>query len=79
VLEDTALIKSKERFPDHVQITLQAGVDSQALLHRLIGAGARINRFEMVEPSLNEIFIESVGKAEARDQRLEGRGQATTF
>jgi ABC-type uncharacterized transport system ATPase subunit len=38
-------------------------VDSQALLHRLIAAGARINRFEMVEPSLNEIFIKSVGKA----------------
>ena len=64
VLEDTSLIKSVSRFPSHIEITPQDGVDPQTLLHRLIGAGARINRFEMVEPSLNEIFIESVGKAE---------------
>ena len=60
VLEDTSLIKSVSRFPSHIEITPQDGVDPQTLLHRLIGAGARINRFEMVEPSLNEIFIESV-------------------
>jgi len=63
VLEDVSLIKSINRFPGHIEITPQDGVDPQTLLHRLVAAGARINRFEMVEPSLNEIFIESVGKA----------------
>jgi len=30
------------------------------LLEKLIAAGAQITRFELVEPSLNDIFIEKV-------------------
>jgi len=64
LLADATLVKSVAQFPDHVEVALQDGADSQALLHRLVAAGARINRFELVEPSLNEILIESVSRTE---------------
>ncbi|MCI0485353.1 MAG: ATP-binding cassette domain-containing protein [Blastocatellia bacterium] len=59
------LVKRHNRFPNYSEITLNDGSDAQEVLLRAIGAGARVNRFEMVEPSLNEIFIEIVtGKNE---------------
>jgi ABC-type uncharacterized transport system ATPase subunit len=45
-------------------MVLQDGADSQEVLRRALAAGARVNRFELVEPSLNEIFIESVTQKE---------------
>ena len=42
----------------------QAGADAQDLL-RDVSARVRVNRFELVEPSLEQIFIETVGKADA--------------
>ena len=43
----------------------QRHADSQALLREAISK-ARINKFELVEPSLEEIFIQTVGgKADA--------------
>jgi ABC-2 type transport system ATP-binding protein len=59
------LVKRHNRFANHSEILLNDGVDAQEVLKRAIAAGARVNRFELVEPSLNEIFIESVkGKNE---------------
>ena len=54
------LVKRHSRFPNYSEILLQEGADAQEVLRRAIAAGARVNRFELVEPSLNEIFIESV-------------------
>jgi ABC-type uncharacterized transport system ATPase subunit len=39
---------------------LNEGANAQALLKALIAAGAMIERFEMIEPSLHDIFIEKV-------------------
>lgn len=47
-------------FEDHVEIRLKDGADPQQLLRDAVGR-ARINKFELVEPSLEEIFIETVG------------------
>ena len=54
------LIKRHNRFPNYSEILLNEGVDAQEVLRRAMAAGARVNRFEMVEPSLNDIFIECV-------------------
>lgn len=51
-----------ERRRDFTEVTLNDHDDPQALLQHLLTSGARINRFELVAPSLNEIFIESVTK-----------------
>ncbi|MEK7831435.1 MAG: DUF4162 domain-containing protein, partial [Acidobacteriota bacterium] len=45
---------------DHTEVILKDHDDPQSLLQHLLTSGARITRFELVAPSLNEIFIESV-------------------
>jgi ABC-type uncharacterized transport system ATPase subunit len=39
---------------------LAEGANAQVLLKRLVDAGASISKFEMIEPSLNDIFIAKV-------------------
>jgi len=43
------------------ELKLKDGVDPQLVLERLMGTGARIRRFERVEPSLNRIFLDKAG------------------
>jgi ABC-2 type transport system ATP-binding protein len=63
VTNDPAFVDKAQRFHDRIEVHPAAGVDGQQLLHRLIAVGARVRRFEMVEPSLDEIFIESVNRS----------------
>ncbi len=54
-------IAEYRQYPGHVEITLKDHADAQALL-RAAEQQARIYRFELVEPSLEEIFIQTVGE-----------------
>jgi ABC-2 type transport system ATP-binding protein len=54
-------IAGYSEFPGHVEIRLKEHGDAQALL-RAAQQQARIYRFELVEPSLEEIFIQTVGE-----------------
>jgi ABC-2 type transport system ATP-binding protein len=64
------LVKRHNRFANYSEILLNNGADAQEVLKRALAAGARVNRFELVEPSLNEIFIETVtGKAATKQSR----------
>ncbi|HYE74550.1 MAG TPA: ATP-binding cassette domain-containing protein [Blastocatellia bacterium] len=65
LLDGHPLVKTITPKSHHLEITLQDNADSQALLKDLVAADVRINRFELIEPTLNEIFIESVGAANA--------------
>jgi ABC-2 type transport system ATP-binding protein len=60
VLEDRSLVASVTEHADEVEVQLRDGVDSQALLNSLIQSGSRIEKFEQIEPSLNDIFIAAV-------------------
>jgi ABC-2 type transport system ATP-binding protein len=60
VLDDPALVSKLVRHADEAQALLTPGADAQVLLKRLIGAGATVEKFELVEPSLNDIFITKV-------------------
>jgi len=64
VLEDETLVASVERHSDDLEALLAPGADAQELLGRLLAAGARVSRFELVEPSLHDIFIEKVSGGE---------------
>jgi ABC-2 type transport system ATP-binding protein len=68
VLEDARLVASFKRHSDDLEALLAPGADAQELLRRLLAAGARVTRFELVEPSLHDIFIEKVGS----DERVGG-------
>lgn len=54
---DERLVRSVQQSPDESAIQLHKGADAQELLHRLIERGARITKFELVEPTLKDIFI----------------------
>ncbi|MCI0665650.1 MAG: ATP-binding cassette domain-containing protein [Acidobacteria bacterium] len=52
---------------DHIEVVLKDPTDGQELLRQALSAGAVINRFQMVEPSLNDIFIKTVGAKNGED------------
>ncbi len=53
-------VKNFSQRRDHIEVTLNDEGDPQKFLQHLLSGGAHITRFELVAPSLNEIFIESV-------------------
>ena len=55
------VIAECRQYPGHVEIKLKEHADAQALL-RAAEQHARIYRFELVEPSLEQIFIQTVGE-----------------
>ncbi len=61
-LSDPA-IASINRFGSGVEAKLKPGADPQQILKAAIEVGAQINRFELLEPSLNDIFIEKTAHA----------------
>ena len=61
VLRDPSLVTKVDDNNNYFEIELAPNADSQALLRRLIEAGASINRFELVQPSLHQIFLQRVG------------------
>jgi len=46
---------------DYVELTMPRGTDPQELLRAAVARGDRVTRFEIADPSLEEIFIERVG------------------
>ena len=62
-LSNKALVLSYNDYGNYVEIQMTPGADSQALLEA-ISARARVNRFEVVEPSLEAIFIDVVSNSE---------------
>ena len=65
------LIKRQRQFASYSELLLADGVDAQEILQLAIAGGVRIHRFELVEPSLNDIFIESVKRANENGKRDE--------
>lgn len=63
-LEEKRLVQSYNDYGNYVEVRLAPGADSQDLL-RLAMSQARLDKFELMEPSLEEIFIEVVGKSNA--------------
>jgi ABC-2 type transport system ATP-binding protein len=61
ILQDRSLVKRAEQHADEIEVELADGADDQALLKKLVESGARVSKFEKIEPSLNDIFIDVVG------------------
>ncbi len=60
VLEDQGLVSAISRHSDGVEVLLARDTTAQELLARLVSGGASIEKFEMLEPSLHDIFIQKV-------------------
>jgi ABC-2 type transport system ATP-binding protein len=63
-LHQNELVGSYNNYGNYVEVRLAPGADPQQLLHAA-AERSRISKFELVEPSLEEIFIEVVGKNHA--------------
>ena len=60
VLNDPQLVAKVMQHSDELEALLAVGANAQELLQRLLASGATITKFELIEPSLNDIFIEKV-------------------
>jgi ABC-2 type transport system ATP-binding protein len=63
-LHEPRLVQSFNDYGNYVEVRLASGADTQELL-RLASSQARLDRFEVMQPSLEEIFIEAVSKPNA--------------
>ena len=63
-LHENGLVESFNHYGNYVEVRMVPGADSQKLLH-MVAQRSRVNKFELVEPSLEEIFIDTVGKTDA--------------
>lgn len=64
VLSDTQLVSKRVVHADEIIVNLTDGTDTQMLLRKLVDSGAVISKFEQVEASLNDIFIDKVKGAD---------------
>lgn len=62
VLEDRRLVAKIVEHADEKEIVLTENADAQTLLRKLLDNGAIVSKFEQIEPSLNDIFIEKIGQ-----------------
>jgi ABC-2 type transport system ATP-binding protein len=63
-LQSSELVQSFNNYGNYVEVKLRPGADAQALLQSAMSR-VRLNKFELVEPSLEEIFIDVVGNHNA--------------
>jgi ABC-2 type transport system ATP-binding protein len=61
VLADRTLVARADEYGNTAEVELAPGADPQRLLHALVQSGVGLGRFEVVEPSLEAIFIAKVG------------------
>ena len=63
ILRDHTLVKRADDSNRFFEIEMAPGADPQELLRRIVESGASVQRFEMIQPSLHQIFLQKVGAA----------------
>ena len=73
ILADRSLVSRVDDSNRYFEVEMANGADPQALLQRVVSTGATVNRFEIVRPSLHQIFLEKVG-AQGVEAGITGHG-----
>ncbi len=73
VLQDRTLVSRLDDSNRTAELELAAHVSAQLLLRRLVDAGATVERFELVQPSLHRIFLDMV-RANGVEPGMSGHG-----
>ena len=73
IFRDRSLVERVDDQSRFFEIELAVGADSQTLLKRVLETGVRIQRFERVQPSLHQIFLQRVG-ATGVEEGMTGHG-----
>jgi ABC-2 type transport system ATP-binding protein len=56
-------------FSDYTELHVERGTDPQTVLRAAVARGEEILRFEVTDPSLEDVFVDRVGAAIADDER----------
>ncbi|MBX7060068.1 MAG: ATP-binding cassette domain-containing protein [Pyrinomonadaceae bacterium] len=63
LLNNVSGVESIAEKADEKILSMRPDADPQELLRSLVSSGAKVTKFEYVEPTLNDIFIEQIGGA----------------
>ena len=63
ILRDPTLVSNIDQHSDELEVLLAPDASPQDLLRKLVTSGVIVTKFEMIEASLNDIFIEKVSEA----------------
>ncbi|MGH7534231.1 MAG: DUF4162 domain-containing protein, partial [Gemmatimonadales bacterium] len=76
-VEEMPGVSLTRRGEDYLELHVRTGTDPASLLQAALERGERVTRFEITDPSLEEVFIEHVGRpAEVAEERHLAPGQA---
>jgi len=73
ILSDKDVVRRLDDSNRFFELELTDDADPQLLLRRLVLCGAAITRFELVQPSLHQIFLDTVG-ADGVEEGITGHG-----
>ena len=73
LLRDPGFVRRCDDNNNYFELELYPNADAQLFLRRLIEAGANIERFELMQPSLHQIFLQRVG-ASGVETGMSGHG-----
>lgn len=73
VLSDPLLVRRVNDSNRYLEVELAEGADPQELLRRVVSSGAKVQRFELIQPSLHQIFLDKVG-ATGVEEGMSGHG-----
>ena len=73
IFADRSLVERVDDSNRFFEVELQPGADAQQLLRAIVGSGAVVKRFELIQPSLHQIFLERVG-AKGVEPGMSGHG-----
>jgi ABC-2 type transport system ATP-binding protein len=73
ILADRRLVSRVDDSNRYFEIEIAPGADPQDLLRRIVDTGASVQRFELVQASLHQIFLEKVG-ASGVEMGITGHG-----
>ena len=68
-VEELSGVTVTRRGEDYVELHVASGTDPEQVLSAALARGDRVTRFEIADPSLEEIFIEKVGHREIEEER----------
>jgi ABC-2 type transport system ATP-binding protein len=67
IFADASLVRRVNDSNRYLEVELADGADPQELLRRVVNAGALVHRFELIQPSLHQIFLDRVGATGVED------------
>jgi ABC-2 type transport system ATP-binding protein len=73
IWRDPSLVRRCDDSNRYLEIELAPSADPQELLRRVMAAGVRVERFELVQPSLHRIFLDRVGGSNV-EEGMSGHG-----